>query len=350
MFQHHVKNCTLLILCTVCSWELTAPLTHAEDKPVEKNGIQAIFRMSKSFLDDVTDDEITADIPVSAMVLGFHCTGVIHGEGTMAVDLLDGADAAVFAIDSQGDGTACIKGVRGPIVAIGPAWGPFTSRTLVQFDGREFMHLETTPWARVYGQLQRVTNRRDGPMGRLAGAAAKPIGKHLIPRVEVQAKPIAEYYLDEFVEDLAAKIIEKLNEKTPVEESVNRLFPKTKGWVFQVSGDTEFIQAAYGPPNAQVPALPDLPSRTEDVRLEAWLHSTGEEAKLLAGLSKRPMARQLVQKYLESTLPRLAALAEERTVTAVEDWVVISVGPPKTAEADKLIPETSEIIDRILDQ
>jgi len=40
------------------------------------------------------------------------------------------------------------------------------------------------------------------------------------------------------------------------------------------------------------------------------------------------LARQLVQKYLESTLPRLAALAEERSVTAIGDWVVISVGSP----------------------
>jgi hypothetical protein len=46
-------------------------------------------------------------------------------------------------------------------------------------------------------------------------------------------------------------------------------------------------------------------------------------------MSKQPLARQLVQRYLESTLPELAGLAEERSVDAVDSWVVIRIGAPK---------------------
>ena len=96
-----------------------------------------------------------------------------------------------------------------------------------------------------------------------------------------------------------------------------------------MSSDEKFLQAAYGSPGVSVPQLPEVPATIADVRLEAWLRSTSEEARLLAEMSKRPLAKQLVQRYLESTLPELAALAEERSVDAVNSWVVIRIGAPK---------------------
>ena len=150
-----------------------------------------------------------------------------------------------------------------------------------------------------------------------------------MPKVIAQATPIANRYLQDFVEETADKIISTLNQKTPVEESVNRLFPKTEDWVFQMSSDEKFLQAAYGPPTASVPQLPAVPARIADIRLEAWLRSTNEEARLLAEMSNRPLARQLVQRYLESTLPELAALAVQRSGQAVDSWVVIRIGAPK---------------------
>ena len=320
-----------LIVCCLCVWGVVTQPALAEDAPQQPNETKAVFRISKQFLHDVAGKkEIVADIPLCAIVLGFHCTGTIHGHGKVSVDLQSSSDQAVFAIDSQGDGHACVAAVRGPIVAIGPAWGPFTSRTLVSFDGRRFAYVSTAPCVTVHGELQRVTNRRDGPVGRGVGRVVKPLAKPLVPHAEAQGKPIGEYYLVEFIEELADRIIARLNEKTPVGESVNRLFPHTKDWVFRVSADAQFIQAAFGPPGAGVPPLPDFPGRIKDARVEVWLRSTNQEAKLLEGLSKRPLAKQLVQKYLESTLPKLAALAEERTVAAIGSWVVISVGAPKT--------------------
>ena len=121
----------------------------------------------------------------------------------------------------------------------------------------------------------------------------------------------------------------QLNETTPVEETVNRLFPETREWEFQMSSDDQFLQAAYGAPGAVIPGIPEFPSNMKEVRLEAWLRSTTEEAKLLAEMSKRPLAKQLVQRYLETTLPELAALADERSVDAVDSWVVIRVGTSK---------------------
>jgi hypothetical protein len=59
-----------------------------------------------------------------------------------------------------------------------------------------------------------------------------------------------------------------------------------------------------------------------------WLRSTTKGAEALEKLTKQPLAKQLVQKYVEATLPELAALTEERSVTAIGPWIVISSGAP----------------------
>lgn len=148
-------------------------------------------------------------------------------------------------------------------------------------------------------------------------------------RAEEEATPIGEYYLKTFVDNLAQDIVTKLNRTTPVEQSLHRLFPETTDWGFQMSEDAEFLQAAYGPEGAAAPVLPENPGRRKDVRLELWLRSTTTEAQALAKLSKQPLAKKLVGKYLETILPELASLTENRSVDSVGQWLVISIGAPK---------------------
>jgi hypothetical protein len=212
---------------------------------------------------------------------------------------------------------------------MGPAWGPFASRTLVRFDGRKFSLVETTPWAQVHGKLERVEGRRGRLAGRVVGRMLLPLGQHLVPRAEAEALPIGEYYLKNFVDELAEKIITILDRTTPVEKSLNRLFPETRDWGFQMSTDSQFMQAAFGPRGSAVPVLPENPGRLKDVRLELWLHSTATEAQDLVKLSKLPLAKTLVHKYLETVLPELAALTDNRSLDAVGPWLVISIGAPK---------------------
>lgn len=327
---HTTQSClTVWIVVALSIAGSMAPAAAQSNIASEQEEIQAVFRISKAFLAEVTDQPIVAKIPLCATVLNFRCNGVIHGEGKLSIALQRSGQQAVFEVTSQGHGHACVRGVRGPFVAYGSAWGPFTSLTLVQFDGREFTHIETTPDATVCADVQRVTGRRDRRIGRLIGAGVLPLTDKLMPKAIAQATPIANRYLQDYVEQTADTIISKLNQKTPVEESVNRLFPKTKDWLFQMSSDEKFLQAAYGPPGVSIPQLPEVPATIVDVRLEAWLRSTSEEARLLAEMSKRPLAKQLVQRYLESTLPELAALAEERSVDAVNSWVVIRISAPK---------------------
>jgi hypothetical protein len=315
------------IVFAVTVWLLAALPVYGQQLPGQQGEVQAIARLSKQFIQEEAEHrEIVANIPYNAQVVGFNTQGVIDGRGKLSIEL---RGEATFVVNSQGSAASYVRGVRGPFVASGPAWGPFSSQTLVRFDGRKFFLVQTTPWAQVHGELHCIEGRRGGPVGRVVGRLMLPMGRRLVPRAEAQATPIAQSYLKTFVDDLGQKIVEKLNRTTPVEKSLNRLFPETKDWVFQMSSDSEFLQAAYGPKGSTVPKLPDHPLRPRDVRMEMWVRSTTTEAQDLEKISKLPLAKALVDKYIETQLPELAALGENRSLDAVGSWLVISVGGSK---------------------
>jgi hypothetical protein len=321
-----------LILFTACASLLAALPVRGQAPPAPQGEIQVIARISKQFVEDVAArEEIVAAVPYcNARVLGFRCHGVINGRGTVSVDMKSTQGEATFIVTGHGTATTYATGVRGPIVAMGPAWGPFASQTLVRFDGRKFSLVETTPWAEVHGELERVEGRRGGPVGRAVGRLALPVARRLVPRANAEATPVGEYYLKNYMDELATEIITRLDRTNPVEKSLNRLFPETRDWVFQMSTDAQFMQAAFGPRSARVPVLPENPGRLNDVRLELWLHSTTTEAKDLAKLSRNPLVKQLISRYLETILPELADLSENRSLNAIGPWLVISIGAPRS--------------------
>jgi hypothetical protein len=330
MISPNVAKHTRLVLLAAGASLLVALPVRGQAPPAQQDDIKVVFRISKQFIEDVAArEEVVAAIPYRATVVGFCCQGVINGRGKLSVDLTTAQGEATFVVNSHGTAQTYVRGVRGPIVAMGPAWGPFTSRTLVRFDGRKFSLVGTTPWAEVHGELDCVEGRHGRPAGRAFGRLLRPLGEHLVPRAEAEATPIGESILKNFVDELAEQIITKLDRTNPVEKSLNRLFPETRDWVFQMSTDPIFIQAAFGPRGSKVPVLPENPGRLKDVRLELWLHSTATEAQDLVKLSKLPLAKKLIHKYFETVLPELAALAENRSIDSVGPWLVISIGAPK---------------------
>ena len=319
-----------LVSFAACASLLVALPVRGQAPPPQQGEIRAVARISKQLIEDVASrKEVVATIPYNAIVLGFHCEGVIDGRGKLAVDMTTAQGEATFVVSSRGTAETCVRGIRGPIVAQGVAWGPFASQTVVRFDGRNFTVVQTTPWAQVNGELEHVEGVHGRLPGRAVGHVALPLGRLLVPRAEAEATPIGEYYLKTFVDKLAEEVVTKLNRTVPVEKSLHRLLPESKDWVFQMSADANFLQAAYGPRGAVVPVLPENPGRVKDVRLELWLQSTTKEAEALSKLSKQPLAKPLVSKYLEATLPELAALTGNRTVESVGSWLVISIGAPK---------------------
>ena len=304
--------------------------TSAQETQVIANQTQAIFRISRQFLAEVSNQPIVADLPIDDTVMGFKCSGNVHAEGAVSVDLLESGQQAIFAVAGSGQGRANITGCRGPWVANGWVYGNFSTTSLVKFDGRQFTYAGTTLSTEICADLQRITGRRNRPLGRALGSGLRSLAQKMIPRALREAKPLAHRYLKDYVEEMADGIIIELNKKTPIEDSINRLYEGTQDWVFQMSSDDEFLQTSLGPSGTQPPpVLPKVTGTMAEVHVEAWLQSTNEEAEMLAQLSKQPLAQQLVAAYLKATLPELAAIGDTISVDAVGSWVLIRVGNKK---------------------
>ena len=115
----------------------------AQNESAGDDEIQVVFRFSKQFLSDAADREIVAKLPFCATLVGFRCTATIQGKGTPKIVLPESDRAAVFSIEADGTGSACVRGVHGPIVALAPARGTWNSRSTIHFDGRRFEYAGT---------------------------------------------------------------------------------------------------------------------------------------------------------------------------------------------------------------
>jgi len=175
MISPDVVKHTRLILVVACGLLLAALPVRGQAPPERPGEIQVVARISKRFIEDVVSVPFCDE-----KVLGFRCQGVIDGRGKLSVEMQPVQGEAIFVVSSNGTAETYARGARGPVVAMGPAWGPFASQTLVRYDGRKFHLVETTPWAEVHGVVERVEGRHGGPVGRAAGRLAMPLARRLI--------------------------------------------------------------------------------------------------------------------------------------------------------------------------
>lgn len=294
---------------------------------VETTEAEVVFRISKTFFDEtVSEQEIVSDIPFTGRILGMNCHGVIHGVAHAKIGMQNNGRFVNLTIQAQGDGSSVGTCSQGPLVVISPMWGPFTTTTNIRFDGHTFTNMCTTANIDLQGCVQEVRGRRNRPAGRVLGRGIKPLVQKLMPRAVAQAKPIAEQHVRDHVNKEFDAAIAKFNQRNPVSESINRLFPETRTWTLNLSTTNDYIQVAYGPSNSTIPNLKKIETENFVPVIEVWLKSTTEEARALSELAGKPLAKQLVNSYLEKTLPKLSALGDQRYVEAEGKWLRIRIG------------------------
>jgi hypothetical protein len=297
--------------------------------PASQGDVKAVVLISKELIDDVTKKvDVAGDIDYDARILGFRVRGVANGNAKLSTEVQPHDSRATIVLHGKGEGQTYARATLGPVLATGGVLAPFTVEALVQFDGRKFSLGEIRPCADVHVDLDKLEGQHGRLPGRVVGRVLRPVAQIMLPHAETRAVPVADDCVVRYVSQLGNKIVEKLNAETPVEESLHRLFPESKDWGFRLSASSNFIQAAYGPAGSELVVLPEHPRRPT-TRLELWLHSSNKGADAAAKIAKSPLAHQLIDAYLEATLPELAALTDERSLVAVGSWIVITIGPPK---------------------
>jgi hypothetical protein len=125
MLSHNFARRTELVPFAVCATLLVVLPVRGQAPPAQQGEIMGLVRISKRLIEDVAArEEVVASIPYYAKVLGFWCEGVIDGRAKLSVDVTTAQGEATFAVYSRGTAQTYARGVHGPIVAMGPAWGP----------------------------------------------------------------------------------------------------------------------------------------------------------------------------------------------------------------------------------
>src|SRR5262249_35937246 len=95
----------------------------------------------------------------------------------------------------------------------------------------------------------------------------------------------------------AKKLIDQLNEVSPLEETINKLFPASKEWIYYLGTTPDYLVIGTGPRGRGLPELPI--SEKTHAPIELWIRNKSETQALVQVLK----LWKDVSKQLEKLLP-----------------------------------------------
>ena len=131
--------------------------------------------------------------------------------------------------------------------------------------------------------------------------------------------------LKEFVDTEADTIIAELNQTIPLEQSLHKLFPETKDWIYRLSTAEKYLQSYYGPKDAPIPTTPIVSERPQNPEMELWIQANSKDAKFIQLMAKLNQTHNLLKKFIPDADPLIASLIKNTRVTVSEPWLIISI-------------------------
>lgn len=332
--MHNILNQPVFMTGILLLSVSVSPTQAGQDSNPSTESVPGIvFRVSGALIDELTKDEIKAEIPFAASILKSKASGTALGQATLSIEMLESDDTAAFIITAKGTATGCFDACRGKLRVDGGLAADFTVRKTVLFDGYRYHNDVTESEIALGTTINQVDSQRVFPI-RLATQPLASTGvKVLHHEAEELAIPYAKQYLEEFVETEALEVIRELNETLPFEESLHKIYPDTKEWIYRLSADDQYLQSYFGPKNTPVPTLPGNAELTKDSGLEIWIQADPKEAILLKRLAEWNKHQNVLEKFFPDTDPLIKSIIKAATIQTSGPWLIISV---PTSELMKL--------------
>ena len=156
----------------------------AQAKPGET---PIMLRISKQLVEELTDDEIEVEMPVSDEFVGIPISGTAMARAKVQIRFETSNSNATIYLTATGKGHSTFGGTAGPVTARGQAWVPFTLKTHVTFDGIKYKSHPATSEATVDSQIDEVCTSRNGPLAKVI--------RHIAWNKLSEAKPDMDAYL-----------------------------------------------------------------------------------------------------------------------------------------------------------
>jgi hypothetical protein len=327
----------------------------AKNGPAEVN---VVLRISRTLVNELTTKKLQRTDPVYFCVEDQPITGLAHTDATFSVQFDQPGKDTAFVLQLRGATTSETTAERGPVTVHGSAVLEFTVRKPVSFDGLKLTAQATDIESRFYSTVDSIATP-PGLIGLLIELIATPKIRRQQPLAAEIAYANGKAKLRAAFDQEAKKLVDELNQVSPLEETVNRLFPATKEWIYYLGTTPTHLVIGTGPPGRKLPVLP-VTEKTQ-APIELWIRNKPETQALLTVMKLWKDAG----KQLESLLPPKVSKAIKpgvgpRTET-VGEWFVIQVGtgavpapmeepaPPPSVQWRPLDPARLRELDRAPD-
>jgi len=335
-FRSLLKRTTFVFIAWTGT-TLSASLVAQQTQPADEGGedLRAVVRVSWELIDAFADDQVIARVPFETEISNGTVTGYVESKADLTilpqkVHTEDRVSDSVFLVRAEGNAQGTFSASSGCLRISGPVSIPFWAECMVSFDGRKFQTGEAAVDARVSTYFRTITTRRNGPIGRAATRVASPFIRRQTSSTEQESSPVARQYVSNFIDRYTTEMVTQLNQVTPVERSLFKLYPELKDWRIRVSTEGAYLQAHYAPPESPSVALPKEPHK--DAAIEIWIRTTAPEAKFLERIGKWDQTQELLKKYLPGEESEAGRLTSETNVKSFGPWFAILIGQLRTRD------------------
>jgi hypothetical protein len=294
-----------------------------KDKKSDKPEVNIVLRVTRKIVSDITTKKVQRTTPVNLCVLGYQVTGLAHTTGTATLIFDEQPESGAFDIVLRGTSVSQSVVDSPPVQVFGSGRLDFILRKRVTFDGLKFASKPSQIQSRFCSTIDGIATP-PGLFGLLVELIAMPKIKRQEPIFAEAAYEDGKAKLIAAFDEEVDKSLKDLNEVSPLEKTVNTLFPETKDWILYPSTTPTHLLIGIGPKDRKLPTLP-VTDKT-DAPIELWIRSKAETFAMVMVLKLWKDANKQLEEMLPGEIGKSLPLKESFQYLNVKEWFVIQIG------------------------
>jgi hypothetical protein len=317
----------LSILCAgvvVLNLHADAPSQAGKSGNAELPELNVVLRVSKKFIGQLTTKRIQRTDPVYLCVLDSPITGTARTDATFTIQFDTSVKESAFVLQLEGNTASQTVAAKTLVQVFGSGQMDFTVKKRVVFDGKKYRAEPTAVDARLCSSVDAIATP-PGLIGWIVQMFAAPEVRRRQPLVAEVAYEDGRSKLADSFDQEATKLVDQLNQVSPLQETVATLFPEVRDWTYYMSTSPTHLVIGAGPRDHSVPELP-VTNKTQ-APIELWVRGKEETKGILKVLKVwRDAGKQLVG-LLPEELRKTIKSDEGFKTLFVKEWFVIQIGP-----------------------
>jgi hypothetical protein len=298
----------------------------AQNPPTGKDGaaeVNVVLRVTRKIVSDITTKTVDRTTPIQLCVLNTPLTGVARTTGTATLLFDDRPESGEFDVLLRGASVSRSVVDNPPVQVFGSGRLDFALRKRVTFDGIKFSSQPATIDARFCSTIDGLATP-PGLFGLLVEWIAMPKIRRQEPIYAQAAFDDGKAQLVKAFDEEVEKSLKDLNEVSPLEKTVNTLFPETKDWIFYPLTTSTHLLIGLGPRDRKLPVLP-ITDKT-DAPIELWIRNKPETKAMILVMQLWKDANKQLKEMLPADIGKSLPLGEGFKTLTVKDWFVIQLG------------------------